>query len=52
MKTLLLVLAFSIAANASIGKVASYPARHPKKSGHAVAKVAKKSGHVAKKILY
>lgn len=52
MKLVMLILAFSIAANASIGKVASYPVRHPKKSGHHLKIAAQHVGHVAKKILY
>lgn len=52
MKKSLAILLLSTSAFASIGKVVSFPARHPKKSGKAVAHVAKKSGHVAKKILY
>lgn len=52
MKKSLAILLLSASAFASIGKVVSYPARHPKKSGYAIAHVAKKSGHIAKKVLY
>jgi hypothetical protein len=52
MKKVLAILLLSASAFASIGKVASFPIRHPKKSAHKVKVAAQKSGHVAKKILY
>lgn len=59
MKKVLAILLLSVSAFASIGKVVSFPIRHPKETGHAVKVAGKKSAHavkksalVAKKILY
>lgn len=50
---LFLILAmFAVSSEASIGRVVSYPARHPKVSGQHLKHGAQKFGHVAKKILY
>lgn len=52
MKTLIAVLLLSSVCFAGVAKIASFPARHPKRSAHAAVKASEKSVKFASKGVY